>query len=61
VLSRHQAHLEVTSEPGAGSSFAAVFPAGRAASRDAEPASDETAALGDGSAGGRWPGQPDFS
>jgi two-component system, OmpR family, phosphate regulon sensor histidine kinase PhoR len=53
VLSRHQAHLEVTSVPGAGSSFAAVFPGGRAASRDTEPASDETATLRDGSAPGR--------
>jgi len=53
VLSRHQAHLEVTSVPGAGSSFAAVFPGGRAARRDTEPASDEAATLRDGSAPGR--------
>jgi len=30
VLSRHQAHLEIQSEPGKGSTFSAVFPAARA-------------------------------
>ncbi len=40
VLSRHQAHLEIASEPGAGSVFSAVFPADRmeAASVPARPA-----------------------
>jgi two-component system phosphate regulon sensor histidine kinase PhoR len=40
VLSRHQAHLEVTSEPGRGSTFSAVFPSVRrkaAAERSAAP------------------------
>jgi two-component system phosphate regulon sensor histidine kinase PhoR len=36
VLSRHQAHLEVTSTLGKGSTFAAVFPAARAASESSE-------------------------
>jgi len=33
VLSRHQAHLEISSEMGKGSAFSAVFPAARARSR----------------------------
>ncbi|HTT36649.1 MAG TPA: phosphate regulon sensor histidine kinase PhoR [Burkholderiales bacterium] len=37
VLSRHQAHLEIESEPGKGSTFRAVFPASRSAVR-AQPA-----------------------
>jgi two-component system phosphate regulon sensor histidine kinase PhoR len=36
VLSRHQARLEVSSVPGAGSVFAAVFPAARAVNPNAE-------------------------
>jgi two-component system phosphate regulon sensor histidine kinase PhoR len=38
VLSRHQAQLEVTSVPGKGSTFTAIFPAARAVSLSDEPA-----------------------
>jgi len=36
VLSRHQARLEIDSEPGKGSTFSAVFPAARALARPTE-------------------------
>jgi two-component system phosphate regulon sensor histidine kinase PhoR len=41
VLSRHQARLEVTSEPGKGSTFSAVFPSGRAVPGPAKTAGAE--------------------
>jgi two-component system, OmpR family, phosphate regulon sensor histidine kinase PhoR len=50
ILSRHQAHLEVTSVLGKGTTFTAVFPAARAALTTEEPA--EVAALQDGSSAG---------
>jgi two-component system, OmpR family, phosphate regulon sensor histidine kinase PhoR len=37
VLSRHQARLEVESEPGKGSTFSVVFPAARGVPRPAQP------------------------
>jgi two-component system phosphate regulon sensor histidine kinase PhoR len=40
VLSRHQARLEVESEPGKGSTFSVVFPAGRSVPRPALPSRD---------------------
>jgi hypothetical protein len=49
VLSRHQAQLEVTSVPGKGSTFTAIFPAARAVSLSDEPA--ETAVHDGGEAG----------
>jgi two-component system, OmpR family, phosphate regulon sensor histidine kinase PhoR len=42
-LTRHQAALEIESEPGKGSRFSAVFPARRIkAAADAAPAADLT-------------------
>jgi len=49
VLSRHQAQLEVTSVPGKGSTFTAIFPAARAVSLAHEPAE---AAVHDGGEAG---------
>jgi two-component system phosphate regulon sensor histidine kinase PhoR len=38
VLNRHQGRLEITSEPGRGSTFSAVFPGERLISREAPAA-----------------------
>jgi two-component system phosphate regulon sensor histidine kinase PhoR len=45
VLSRHQAHLEIESEPGRGSTFSAIFPAARSLAQPA-PHVREAAAEG---------------
>ena len=45
VLSRHQAHLEVTSTLGRGSTFAAVFPAVRAAMQPSDAADADAEAI----------------
>jgi two-component system phosphate regulon sensor histidine kinase PhoR len=45
VLSRHQAHLEIESEPGRGSTFSAIFPAARSL---APPASHVREAAAEG-------------
>jgi two-component system, OmpR family, phosphate regulon sensor histidine kinase PhoR len=50
VLSRHQAHLEVISTPGEGSTFSVVFPAARAASQfeesmDADAVHDDSSGV----------------
>jgi hypothetical protein len=51
VLTHHQARLDVTSEPGRGSRFAAVFPARRVRWLAAQPAGGQPA--GGQSAGGQ--------